>query len=209
MPTAKYDVYISNATVITAIEEYTDKHDLSESKFFKQAAIQQLEEERDTLQEQIDKKRKQVRMLMDEMGLTDMMGSSGDGAPGPQQDGSGEPSMDEMDEERMDSLVAEALHAHTEARMDALEAADQLGLEVESDESTDDIKQRVVDTFYDSRDTERMDSARIDARFDVACEELEERAERREDSYEKASERTSNEGEPTDAEAQYHQDVYN
>jgi len=45
MPTAKYNVYVSNGTRITDIEEYCEANDLSESEFFKQAADELLTED--------------------------------------------------------------------------------------------------------------------------------------------------------------------
>jgi len=45
MPTAKYNVYVSNAARVTAIEEYCEANDLSESEFFKRAADELLTED--------------------------------------------------------------------------------------------------------------------------------------------------------------------
>ncbi|MFB6265160.1 MAG: DUF2213 domain-containing protein [Bradymonadaceae bacterium] len=183
-----------------------------EIQAFKQE-IEELKSERDELQKQIDTKKKQLQMLAEKMGLSEMMGSSGESDQPRQPEGAGSgqqprPSGDGMSEEKVDSLVAERIQEMAEARMDALEAAEMLGLDVEGGESTDSIRERVVHAFYNDVDASRMDSDYVEARFDVAVDELESRAEEREESYESANTRTDSDDGPRDPEAAYHEQVY-
>lgn len=45
MPTAEYRVYVSNGTLVAEIEQYCDKHGLTESEAFKEAMRRELQRE--------------------------------------------------------------------------------------------------------------------------------------------------------------------
>lgn len=177
------------------------------------STISELEEQRDELSKQIEAKRKQLKRLADKMGLTEMMGSESD-APAPagdEESGESGPAQDMAEmpkEDKLDSLVAQTIDRRCRERMDALEAAEMVGLEVDEETPTTDVKADVVEKYFDDRSPDRADSAQVDAYFQAAVDMLEERTGQRDESMRSASQRADSKGGEKSARQQYRETVF-
>jgi len=179
---------------------------------FKQT-ISELEDQRDELQTQIERKKKQLQKLADKMGLSEIMGGgasdaseAGDGQPTDDGEGGG---MQMPSDSKLDSLIAESIDELCRERMDALAAAEAVGLEVDEETPTTDIKADVVEEYFGDRSPDRADSAHVDAHFNAAVDMIEERAEEREESIRSANQRSDSTTDPEpDAKQQYREQVF-